>query len=173
MILGSGIAATDSGRHYLGGVGMSQLKGDLLGFGLMASILALLTVTKLGAWDPRPQQGNWDNLKVLVGGQQVKVLLRNRKWVKGNVRGLSDRSLTVLSRDKPVVIARQDVLQVYRIEPKPLTGTTGFLANECSAVELPLCMIMDPMLIKEAIHRSKMKTLIFDASAAPIPLPPK
>ncbi len=103
----------------------------------------------------------------------INVLLKNHKSVKGELSGVTDRTLTILRRHKPVVIDRQEVLRVYRIVPKPLTGRTAFLADECTAIELPLCMIMDPMLFKEAVHRSKLKTLIYDASAPPNQLPPK
>ncbi len=90
---------------------MSQLKRTLWHV-LMGSTVGLLAISSLAAADRRAQQANWDNLKELTPGQDIKIVLNDAKAYQGRLETVSDEAIRVFLPTGRVDFARQDILRV-------------------------------------------------------------
>ncbi len=90
---------------------MSQLKRSLWHV-LMGSTVGLLAISSLAAGDRRAQQPNWDNLKELTQGQQIKVVLNDAKAYRGQFQTVSNDGIRVTLATGNVTFPRQDILRV-------------------------------------------------------------
>ncbi len=90
---------------------MSQLKRTLC-FGIAVSILGLIMGVQLGAAKPRPEKANWDNLKQLLPGEEVKVVLKDGKPHRGLLQTVTDEDLVLRQATGDQKFARQNILRV-------------------------------------------------------------
>ncbi len=61
---------------------MSQLKRTFC-FGIAVSILGLTTGVRLGTARPRPEKANWENVKQLLPGEEIRLVLNDAKSYRG------------------------------------------------------------------------------------------
>jgi hypothetical protein len=54
----------------------------------------------------------WNNLKQLIPGQQIRVVLTSNKTAKGQFRSSTDDAITIWSKGAEQTLSRTDVLQV-------------------------------------------------------------
>jgi hypothetical protein len=90
---------------------MSQLKRTLC-FGIVVSILGLMMGIQLGAARPRPEKANWDNVKQLLPGDEVKVVLKDAKPRRGLLQTVTDGDLVLRLATGDQTFARQNILRV-------------------------------------------------------------
>ena len=73
----------------------------------------LLSTTPLAAQESRGSaNGDWAALKTVSIGSKLAVKLKNGKSLDGKVISVSETSLTLSGKDKPVELKREDVLSV-------------------------------------------------------------
>lgn len=113
---------------------LSELKRALY-LGLMASIFALLLGVSLGRAEPPGEKANWNNLKNLLSGQEVQVVLTDAKSFQGRFQSVSDEALTVRLASGNKSFGRQTVLRVsskgqsHRLRNTALGAGVGFGAG--------------------------------------------
>jgi hypothetical protein len=90
---------------------MSQLKHTLC-LGLLVSIFGLLVGVPLWAAEPQRDNSNWDNLKQLASGQEIKVVLNDAKSFQGKFQSVSDEALVIRLATGEQTFNRQSVLRV-------------------------------------------------------------
>lgn len=90
---------------------MSQLKRGVCQ-SLMISIFGLMMVVSLGAAAPQADKANWDNLKQLVSGQEIMVVLKDAKSFQGKFQSVSDEALVIRLATGEQTFNRQSVLRV-------------------------------------------------------------
>ncbi len=95
---------------------MTRLQRTLC-FGIAVSILGLTTGVRLGTARPRPEKANWDNVKQLLPGEEVKVVLKDAKPHRGLLQTVTDEDLVIRLAAGDQKFARQDVLRVSSKSP--------------------------------------------------------
>lgn len=90
---------------------MSQFK-RISSCGFMVSILGLLTGARLAAAEPQQQNSNWDNLKKLTSGEQVRVVQNDAKSYQGKFEKVTDEGIVVGVGGSEQTYTRQAVLRV-------------------------------------------------------------
>ena len=90
---------------------MSQRK-SMVNSSLLLWIVAVMAASPLGADDRKTDQANWDNLKTLTQGQEIKVVMNDVKAYKGLLQSVSDNGIAVALRTGNATFARQDILRV-------------------------------------------------------------
>ncbi len=90
---------------------MSQLKRGLCQ-GLMVSILGLMVAVPLGAGAPQADKANWDNLKQLVRGEEIRVVLNQAKSFLGSFQSASEDALVIRLTTGEQTINRPSVLRI-------------------------------------------------------------
>jgi len=85
---------------------------QVLGLGLLFSILGLMAGSPLGAAEPRTDQANWGNLEELVRGQQIRLVLNDAKSYRGQFRAVSDEGIMARVATGEQIFERQNVLRV-------------------------------------------------------------
>jgi hypothetical protein len=90
---------------------MSQLKRGVCQ-GLMVSIFGLMVAVPLGAAAPQADQANWDNLKQLVSGQEIQIVLKDSKSFQGRFQSVSDEALVIRLSTGEQTFNQQSVLRV-------------------------------------------------------------
>ena len=90
---------------------MSQLKGSTC-LTVVILMLGLITSDPLRAAGPQVALANWDNLKQLAPGQQIKVVLNDAKSYRGKLQTMSDEAIVVHLATGEQSFARQSVLRV-------------------------------------------------------------
>jgi hypothetical protein len=90
---------------------MSQLKHTLC-LGLLVSIFGLLVGVPLWAAEPQRDNSNWDNLKQLASGQEIKIVLNDAKSFQGKFQSVSDEALVIRLATGEQTFNRQSVLRV-------------------------------------------------------------
>jgi len=95
---------------------MSQLKHTLC-FGIAVSILGLTTGVRLGTARPRPEKADWENVKQLLPGEEVKVVLKDAKPCRGLLQTVTDEDLVLRLATGDQKFARQDILRVSSKSP--------------------------------------------------------
>ena len=77
---------------------------------VVETLLFLLLVPGFGL--AQSSQNNWDNLKQLAPGQQIRIVLNNAKSYTGQFQSVSDAGIVVRSATGGQVFERQSVLRV-------------------------------------------------------------
>ena len=80
--------------------------------GLMLAILGLMTGTPLVAAEPRAEKGNWDNLKNLAPGNDIRIVLNDAKSYQAKFQSVSDEAIVVRLETGEQSFARESVLRV-------------------------------------------------------------
>ena len=78
---------------------------------IAVSILGLATSASLRGVDTRPE-GQWNNLKHLAAGDEVRVVLNDGKSYAAKFQGFSDEAIVVRTFAGEQTFSRQDVLRV-------------------------------------------------------------
>ncbi len=90
---------------------MSQFK-RLLSLGLMLSVIGILPTVTFAVNGTQPGVAEWDNLKSLVEGQEIKVVLKNVKSYRGQLLSVSGEAIRVALPTGPVTFTRDEILRV-------------------------------------------------------------
>jgi hypothetical protein len=90
---------------------MNQLK-QTLSLGLVVLTLGLLTVGPLGASDPKPAKGNWDDLKKLAPGDDIRIVLNDAKSYGAKFQSVSDEAIVVRLVTGEQTFSRESILRV-------------------------------------------------------------
>lgn len=91
-----------------------------ISFALVTSILlSSLTVAAQGS-----SAGDWSRLNTLKTGSKLTVNLKDGKTVKGKLSGVSDATLSLTVKDKPVDLNKSEVLSVYHHTKKSAAKST-------------------------------------------------
>ncbi|MGH9455598.1 MAG: hypothetical protein ACRD2O_16685 [Terriglobia bacterium] len=85
-----------------------HMKGIL---SLTTLLMQLMAVIPLGA-APLPVNANWNSLKQLAPGDEVKIAMKNMKSYKGKFQSVGDEAIVVRLGKRSQSFARQDVLRV-------------------------------------------------------------
>src|SRR5487761_816484 len=78
---------------------------------LTTLLMGLMAMVPPGAAS-QPDNANWDNLKQLAPGEEVKIVLNNVKSYQGKFQSLSDEAIVVQLGKGGQTFARQNVLRV-------------------------------------------------------------
>ena len=100
-------------------VGRNKLK---ISIALVASIL-LSSVTVNAQLSTAPTS-DWSRLNTVTSGSKLVVKLKSGKTVEGKLSSVSDTTLSLSVKDKPVDVKREDVLSVYQTKKKSATKAT-------------------------------------------------
>jgi len=68
--------------------------------------------------------GDWSALKAVAAGSKLSVKLKTGKSVEGRLTAVSDDSLSLSVKNKPVDLKREDVQSVYQVGGKSATKAT-------------------------------------------------
>jgi hypothetical protein len=90
---------------------MSQRK-SIAASSLLLLIVGVMAASALGAADRKNDQANWDNLKTLSQGQEVKVVMNDLKAYSGVFQDVSDEGIRVALHTGNATFARQDIFRV-------------------------------------------------------------
>lgn len=90
---------------------MSKTKHSLT-LGLVIWFVGSIAATPLRAADPRPEKANWDNLKQLAPGEEIRVVLNDAKSYRGQLQAVNDEAVVVRLPGGEQTFARQSVLRV-------------------------------------------------------------
>ncbi len=99
--------------------------------GLAVSTLGLMTGSPRGAPAPQADKANWDNLKQLVSGQEIWVVLNDAKSYRGRLQAVSDDAIVVRVAGGEQTFGRQNTLRVsvkrpgHRVRNAALGGLAG------------------------------------------------
>ncbi len=91
------------------------MKGQLrhtLRLGLSALILGLIVAGPHWAAEPQRDIANWDNLKQLVSGQDIQIVLNDAKSFQGKFQSVSDEALVIRLATGEQMFNRQSILRV-------------------------------------------------------------
>ena len=80
-------------------------------------------------------QNNWDNLRELTPGQQVRIVLNDAKSYEGKFQGLSDDAIVVRLKTEDQTFERQNVLRVSR-KRRPHRGRNALIGAGAGVVTL-------------------------------------
>ncbi len=83
----------------------------ILFLSLTTLLMQLMAIVPLGA-APLPDNANWNNLKQLAPGDEIKIVLTNMKSYKGKFQNVSDEAIVVRLGKRGQTFARQNVLRV-------------------------------------------------------------
>ena len=90
---------------------MSQLNRSIC-LRVVILMLGLMTSIPLGAAGPQAAITNWDNVKKLSAGQEIKVVMNDAKAYQGRVDRVSDEGISVSLPKGDATLARQDILRI-------------------------------------------------------------
>ena len=100
---------------------MSRWNRLMISVGLISSLL-LSTIT-LAAQTPS-STSDWASLRNVPTDSKVFVKLKAGKSVEGKLKSVSDESVTVIRKNQPVEIKREDVASVYQVTKKSAMPAT-------------------------------------------------
>ncbi len=81
-------------------------------FVLVLGLLLGLCAASLGAADPPKSTANWDNLKALAPGDDVRVVLNDKKSYRGKFQSLTDNGIVVRVEKNDQSFERTNILRV-------------------------------------------------------------
>ena len=81
---------------------------------VVVATLLLATVTVMA----QDQTNNWSRVKAVAAGTKLSVKLKNGKSVNGTFNNASDSTLSVMVKNSPVEIKRDDVATVHEVVKK-------------------------------------------------------
>jgi hypothetical protein len=83
-----------------------------LPLGLLVAIHALMTAAPLGAAQPQNAKANWDNLKSLAPGDDIRIVLNDAKSYGAKFQSVSDEAIVVRVGTGEQTFTRETVLRV-------------------------------------------------------------
>ncbi len=83
-----------------------------LSLGIMISALGLMAAAALSPAEPQPRQANWDNLKQLAAGDEIRLVLKDAKSYSAKFQSFTDDAIVVRLAGADRTFSRQDVLRV-------------------------------------------------------------
>ena len=99
--------------YYTASQALGTLRGNAVRFTTdWISVSRLMTGAPLRAAEPPPEKANWDNLKSLAPGEEIRVVLKDAKSYRGRLQAVSDEAITLRLAAGEQSIARQDILRV-------------------------------------------------------------
>jgi thiamine pyrophosphate-dependent acetolactate synthase large subunit-like protein len=99
---------------------------------LWVSITGLMVALPLGTAEPQGNKANWENLKELASGQEIRVVLNDAKSFQGQFQSMSDESLVIGSAageqtfNKPSVLRVSFKGQGHRLRNAAIGAAIGF-----------------------------------------------
>ncbi len=98
---------------------------------LTTLLMGLMAMVALGA-APQPDNANWDNLKQLAPGTEIKIVLKNVKSYQGKFQSVSDEAIVVQLGKGGQTFTRQNVLRVS-IKGEPHRGRRALIGAAVGA----------------------------------------
>jgi hypothetical protein len=80
--------------------------------GMTVLILGFIGIGSVNAGEPKSTQANWESLKHLAAGDQLRVVLNDGKSYAAKFQGFSDEAIVVRTFAAEQTFSRQDVLRV-------------------------------------------------------------
>lgn len=80
--------------------------------GMTVLMLGFIEVASFNAAGPKSTQANWERLKQLAPGQQIRLVLNDAKSYRGQFRGVSDEAIMARVATGEQTLERQNVLRV-------------------------------------------------------------
>lgn len=80
--------------------------------GMTLLMLGSLGIAAVHAEEAQSPQANWDNLKQLAPGQQIRVVLTDAKAYTGQLHSVSDEGLVIRTGGGEQTVERQNILRV-------------------------------------------------------------
>ena len=90
---------------------MNRLKHSLYS-GFVVSILGLMMGVQFAAAKPRPELASWDNLKRLLPGEEIRVVLNDGKSYRGLLQTVTDQEVAVRLATGDQTFARENILRI-------------------------------------------------------------
>jgi hypothetical protein len=91
-------------------------------FALLGCLLfPSLTLT---AQELKPAVGNWSQLSTVASGTRLSVKTKDGKTVEGKLSKISDTTVSLTVKNKPVDVKREDVQSIYQLTKKSATKAT-------------------------------------------------
>jgi hypothetical protein len=90
---------------------MNELKRALY-IGIVVSILGLMMGVQVAVAEPRPEKANWDNVKQLLPGEEIRVVLNDAKSYRGLLQTVTDQAIVVRLATGDQTFARENILRV-------------------------------------------------------------
>jgi hypothetical protein len=90
---------------------------------LITSVL-LSSVTMLAQQAAAPINSDWARLSSIASGSKLLVKLKSGKSIEGKLTGVSDTSLSLSVKEKPIEVKREDVFTIYQAIKKSATKAT-------------------------------------------------
>lgn len=92
---------------------------------LVLLLAAALTMPPVApAQNTSASTGDWASLNTVTSGSKLVVKLKDGKSFEGRLSGVSDASLSLSVKDKPVDLKREDVQSVHRVGRNSATKAT-------------------------------------------------
>jgi len=82
------------------------------GIGLMTLIVGFIAFALVNAAEPKSTQANWENLKQMATGQQIRVVLNDAKAYTGRLHSVSDQGLVIRTGGGEQTFEKQNILRV-------------------------------------------------------------
>jgi hypothetical protein len=84
----------------------------LFAIGMTVLMLGFIGIGSVNAAEPKSTQANWENLKQLASGQQIRVVLNDAKAYTGQLHSVSDQGLVIRTGGGDQTFERQNILRV-------------------------------------------------------------
>ncbi len=79
---------------------------------LVVFVLGLMVGVPVAAGRPRPEKANWDNVKQLLPGEEIRVVLNDAKSYRGLLQTVTDEGIAVRLATGDQTFARENILRV-------------------------------------------------------------
>jgi hypothetical protein len=84
----------------------------IFAIGITVLMFGFIGIAPTNAAEPQSAQANWESLKKLAIGQQIRVVLNDAKFYSGQFQSVSDEGLVVRSGGGEQTFARPSILRV-------------------------------------------------------------
>ena len=84
----------------------------IFAIGITVLMLSFIGIASANAEEPKSTQANWESLKQLVAGQQIRVVLNDAKSYSGQFQSVKDEGLVVRTGGGEQTFERQNILRV-------------------------------------------------------------
>ena len=85
---------------------------QIFAIGMTVLMLGFIRIGSVYSAEPKSTQANWESLKSLAAGQQIRVVLNDAKSYNGQFQSVSDEGLVVRSGGGDQTFARPSILRV-------------------------------------------------------------
>src|SRR5262244_1063696 len=89
--------------------------------GVVLMISFLLSPLRLAAQE---NMGDWSRLNTVGLGSKLSIKPKSGKTVDGKLNGVTDTTLSISAKDKPVDLKREDIVTVSQLRKKSATKST-------------------------------------------------